>query len=77
MNGIGLMMVLVPKYSLIAYNIEDGVTDVDKLSDEQKRFRIVEEVGFLDYLGYLSFLPTCLVGPPIEYRDYKFFMDGT
>ena len=41
MTAIALMMVLVPKYSLLAYNIEDGVSDVAKLSDEQKRFRIV------------------------------------
>jgi D-alanyl-lipoteichoic acid acyltransferase DltB (MBOAT superfamily) len=76
MTAIALMMVLVPKYSLLAYNLEDGATDVAKLTDEQKRFRITEDLGFLDYLGYLCFLPTSLVGPPLEYRDYKYYMDG-
>jgi hypothetical protein len=26
-------------------------------------------------LGYLNFLPTSVVGPPIEYQDYKRFME--
>ena len=33
MTAIALMMVLVPKYSLLAYNLEDGATDVAKLTD--------------------------------------------
>lgn len=26
-------------------------------------------------MGYLNFLPTCLIGPPIEFNDYKDFME--
>lgn len=33
MTAVALMMVLVPKYSLLAYNIEDGAADVSKLTD--------------------------------------------
>ena len=46
MNAIALMMVLVCKYSLFAYNIEDGAKDENDhrhhhgLTDEQKHFRI-------------------------------------
>ena len=27
-------------------------------------------------MGYLNFLPTCLIGPPLEYNDYKDFMEN-
>ena len=27
-------------------------------------------------MGYANFLPTALVGPPLEYNDYKDFMEG-
>ena len=76
MNAINLLMVLVCKYSLFAYNIEDGaITDEKHLSEEQKHFRI-KDITFLEYLGYINFLPTSIMGPPIEYRYYKDFMDG-
>jgi D-alanyl-lipoteichoic acid acyltransferase DltB (MBOAT superfamily) len=26
-------------------------------------------------MGYISFLPTCLIGPPLEYNDYHDFME--
>lgn len=42
---------------------------------EQKRNRITNQISFLDFLGYANFLPTCLVGPPLEYNDYKDFME--
>ena len=76
MNAINLLMVLICKYSLFAYNIEDGaITDEKNLSEEQKHFRI-KDITFLDYLGYINFLPTSIMGPPIEYRYYKDFMEG-
>jgi hypothetical protein len=75
MNASALLMILVCKYSLLAYDLEDGQQNEDKLSAEQKRNRITQNVSFFDFLGYLTFLPSSLVGPPLEYNDYKDFME--
>ena len=65
MNALALMMVLVCKYSLFAYNIQDGLTEEEKLNEEQKHYRVTRKVTFLEYIGYINFLPTCIMGPPI------------
>lgn len=75
MNASALLMILVSKYSLLAYNIDDGRAEEAKLTAEQLRNRVTSSVGFLDFMGYVSFLPTCLIGPPLEYNDFKNFMD--
>lgn len=75
MNASALLMILVCKYSLLAYNLEDGGKDETGLSLEQKCNRITNEVNFWQYMCYLNFLPTALMGPPLEYNDYKNFME--
>lgn len=40
MNASALLMILVCKYSLMAYNMDDGLRDDAKLSKEQLRNRI-------------------------------------
>lgn len=40
MNASALLMILVCKYSLLAYNMDDGLRDEAKLSKEQLRNRI-------------------------------------
>lgn len=74
MNASALLMILVCKYSLLAYNLQDGGEKDEKLTEEQKRNRIVEEISFYDFMGYVNFLPTSLMGPPLEYNDYKNFI---
>ena len=78
MNASALLMILVAKYSLLAYNIEDGSrTDTDKLTPEQLKYRVTsKDISFLDFMGYCNFLPTSLVGPPLEYNDYQQFMQS-
>lgn len=75
MNASALLMILVCKYSLLAYALEDGSQPIDKLSQEQVRNRITQPVGFWDFMGYINFLPTSLIGPPFEYNDFKHFMN--
>lgn len=41
MKAEGLLMILVCKYSLLAYAIEDGSKELISLSDQQKKSRIV------------------------------------
>ena len=40
MNASALLMILVCKYSLLAYNLEDGTLPEEKITAEQKRNRI-------------------------------------
>jgi hypothetical protein len=47
MNAVALLMVLVCKYSLLAYNLEDGAKPFEQLTDEQKGYRITEKISFL------------------------------
>ncbi len=35
----------------------------------------METISLWDYLGYIHFLPSSLIGPPIEYNDYKNYMN--
>jgi hypothetical protein len=77
MNAVGFLMILVCKYSLLAYNLQDGGEGVDPqgLTEEQMRNRITREIGLLEFMGYVSFLPTALIGPPLEFNDYQNFID--
>ena len=40
MNASAMLMILVCKYSLLAYNIEDGQLDESAMTEEQKKYRI-------------------------------------
>lgn len=46
MNASALLMILVCKYSLLAYNLDDGQSDETKLTKEQLRNRITGAVSF-------------------------------
>ena len=41
MNGAALLMILVCKYSLLAYNLQDGGKDPKGLTEEQRKNRVV------------------------------------
>lgn len=45
------------------------------MTKEQQHNKIMGTIGFLDFLGYVNFLPTSLIGPALEYNDYKDFME--
>jgi lysophospholipid acyltransferase len=75
MSADALLMILVCKYSFLAYNLEDGVADETKLTPEQLRNRITKELTVAEFLGYVSFLPTAIIGPPLEFNDYQRFME--
>jgi D-alanyl-lipoteichoic acid acyltransferase DltB (MBOAT superfamily) len=74
MNAVSLLMILVCKYSLLAYDLQDGAASPEKLSEEQRRNRIARDITFLEFMGYVNFLPTCLLGPPLEFNDYHNFI---
>lgn len=75
MDASALLMILVCKYSLLAYALEDGRAHPEILTAEQQANRIPEQITLWNFLGYTNFLPTGLLGPPFEFRDYLKFMN--
>ena len=80
MNASALLMILVCKYSLLAYDLQDGAVkdskEIAQLSQEQLQYGVTGELSFADFIGYCNFLPSALVGPPLEFQDYWRFMNG-
>ena len=31
--------------------------------------------NYITYIGYVNFLPACLIGPVYEYRDYEDYLN--
>lgn len=64
---------MVCKFSLFAYRCEDGFKTGDKLlklTEEQHKLRLVKVPSLFDFICYLQFLPTAVMGPSLEYSDY-------
>ena len=71
-----IYMVLVAKYSSFAFSYDDGGKDIkDIKSAHLQKQRIVELPSLLEYASYIYFYPTCIVGPPIEYKDFINFIE--
>lgn len=45
------------------------------MTPEQKELRLVNVPSFLDFICYLQFLPTSVMGPGLEYSDYISFIN--
>lgn len=57
-------------YIGLGYNYQNGAKSDDKLIPDQIKRRVVERPEYLTYVGYVNFLPACLVGPSYEYTDF-------
>ena len=69
-----LLMVSLLKNASLAFNYSDFErSDIHEL---QKPF-LVENFSCLDLIGYTLYLPTCLVGPFVEFSDYKQGIEAT
>ena len=58
----GPQMLLTIKLTSFAYNIADGLAKEEDLLEYQKRFRVTDQPDFLEFLGFVFFFPTFLVG---------------
>lgn len=73
-----VMMVMVCKFSLFAYQCQDGTNTgekLDKMTEEQKTQRLVNIPSFYDYVCYLQFLPSSVMGPSLDYTSYSTFIN--
>lgn len=67
-----ILMLYVSKYSLFAFAYQDGGLSDDKLKHSyQREEKIVQLPSFIDYLGYLQFVPTCILNTPVDYARYN------
>lgn len=64
-----IFMMQVFQYVSFAYNYQDGQS-----STHITKYSIAELPSFLHYLGYVQFIPSCLVGPVFEFRDFHDFV---
>ncbi|KAK4177072.1 putative O-acyltransferase [Triangularia setosa] len=73
----GAQMVLVMKLSAFCWNVADGVLPEADLSDHQKDRRLVELPSLLNYIGYVFFFPSMLIGPAFDFVEYRRWLDTT
>ena len=67
-------MMSLCKFSIIAFNYEDGGKDDDKIPDFFKNKRIINKPTLLETFSYIFFFPTSLIGPNVEFYDFMNFM---
>lgn len=73
----GAQMVLVMKLSAFCWNVADGTLPMSDLSDFQKDRRLTELPSLLDYIGYVFFFPSLLIGPAFDFVEYRRWLDTT
>ena len=76
-NGVditGIFMMQLFNYIGLGYNYQNGGKPESALSNEQLQRRVVDKPSYITYMGYVNFLPACLVGPVYEYSDYDNYL---
>eukprot|EP00825_Cyclidium_porcatum_P024641 TRINITY_DN2701_c0_g1_i2.p1 TRINITY_DN2701_c0_g1~~TRINITY_DN2701_c0_g1_i2.p1 ORF type:complete len:527 (+),score=80.38 TRINITY_DN2701_c0_g1_i2:33-1583(+) len=69
-----VLMIDTAKYTIIAFNISDGLNKGKKLTKEQQSKALFKIPSFLDYLSYIQFYASSLMGPVFEYKEFDNFM---
>ena len=71
-----IYMVIVAKVSSFGFSYADGEKDEkDIRSDHLKHTRIEELPSIFEYVSYIFFYPTIIIGPFIEFKDFINFID--
>lgn len=74
MDITAIFMMQLFNYIGLGYNYQNGAKPAEKLSQDQLQRRIVDAPNYLTYLGYVNFLPACMVGPSYEYVDFDNYL---
>jgi lysophospholipid acyltransferase len=77
-NGVditGIFMMQLFVWVGMGYNYQNGGADLATLTHDQKRRMIKDMPNYITYIGYVNFLPACLIGPVYEYRDYEDYLN--
>jgi hypothetical protein len=70
----GIYMMQLFNYIGLGYNYQNGAKTDESLSADQLQRRVVDKPNYITYMGYVNFLPACLVGPVYEYADYDNYL---
>ncbi|QSL66766.1 hypothetical protein MERGE_001152 [Pneumocystis wakefieldiae] len=70
MDVTSFQMVLCMKLTAFAWNIHDGRQDLSTLTEKQRKYSLKQVPSLLDYLGYIFFFPSFIVGPSFDMADY-------
>jgi hypothetical protein len=70
-------MLLICKLSALAYCYKDGGEDQQKLTDEQRKWRVTSMPNLLEYVSYIFFCNNAALGVFYEFSDYKRFIERT
>ncbi|KAG6813196.1 hypothetical protein H0H92_013316 [Tricholoma furcatifolium] len=77
MEITGPQMVLTMKLTTFAWNVWDGrrpAADLDKWQTEK---RITEYPSLIEFLGYAFYFPGILVGPYLDFQEYRSLVNET
>ncbi|EMR08728.1 hypothetical protein PNEG_02903 [Pneumocystis murina B123] len=78
MDVTSIQMVLCMKLTAFAWNVYDGRQDLLTLTQKQRKYCLKELPSLLDYLGYIFFFPSFIVGPSFDMADYYHWLtNGT
>ncbi len=74
-----ICMMNLCKHSAYAYNYQDTVeitenSDIEESVKTRRKINSVKEFKILEYIGYIYFYPTALMGPFLEFSDYINFI---
>ncbi|KAJ3217322.1 lysophospholipid acyltransferase [Dinochytrium kinnereticum] len=70
------LMLMVIKLSTYAWAVYDGTLPEEQLSQGQKSRAVKSPPSLLEFLGYSLFFGGFLVGPAVEFSDYRRFTRG-
>ncbi|KAL9962973.1 hypothetical protein ACROYT_G032132 [Oculina patagonica] len=74
----GPLMILVQRTTYVAFSVHDGLArDESKLTEEQRKERLVKVPSLLEYFSYLFHFSTILAGPVCTFREFNDFIDGS
>lgn len=69
------LMMDTAKYTIIAFNISDGLAKNKKLNKEQEAKALKKIPSFIEYFSYIQFFASSLMGPIFEYSEFNDFIN--
>ncbi|TPX36610.1 hypothetical protein SmJEL517_g01156 [Synchytrium microbalum] len=70
------LMVLTIKLTSFAWSVHDGQMPIETLSAQQKTAMIKDIPGIIEFGGFVTWFPSFMVGPAVDFHDYHNFTHG-
>ena len=69
-----IYMTMICRFSGFSFCYADGEIDDEKLSKDQKNYKI-NDFTILEYFSYIYFFPGSVIGPFYEFSDFRSFIN--